>query len=402
MVPDSASSPAPECTAAAGSATQRARAWRRAARLRRLFLAVAAIGQTGVATYYFSRVLPYHGATVVELGLLVLFALLFLWISVGFWVAVTGFVLRVRGGDRLSLLQRHPDEELSRTHLARTAVVMPIYHEPVERTLNGLRACFLSLQRTGQLAHFDFFILSDSRDPQVWLSEREAWYRLCEELGASGRLFYRHRPVNLHYKSGNIADFLRRWGRAYRYMVVLDADSLMEGDTLVKMVRLMEREPQVGILQTSPAIINAQSLYQRAVPVSTRSPCSPACSSSQAMSMARCSPPGSRPISWVRRRTGGITRSSALGLSCATAGCTSCEARGFSAGRYPVTTSWKPPSWDAPGTRCGWSPDWLEATRNRRPRWRRPGPAARSGLACGAGLVLGSEPGTLPAGPCGR
>jgi membrane glycosyltransferase len=263
MVPDSASSPSPECTAAAGSATRRARTWRRAARVRRLFLSVAAIGQTGVATYYFSQVLPYHGATVVELGLLVLFALLFVWISVGFWVAVTGFMLRLRGGDRLSLLHRHPDEELARVPLARTAVVMPIYHEPVERTLNGLRACFRSLQRTGQLAPFDFFILSDSRDPQVWLSEREAWQRLCEDLGADGRLFYRRRPVNLHYKSGNIADFLRRWGRAYRYMVVLDADSLMEGDTLVKMVRLMEREPQVGILQTSPAIINAQTLFAR-------------------------------------------------------------------------------------------------------------------------------------------
>lgn len=85
----------------------------------------------------------------------------------------------------------------------------------------------------------------------------------CVKLGAEGRLFYRRRPVNLHYKSGNIADFLRRWGRAYRYMIVLDADSLMEGETLVNMVRLMEREPRVGILQTSPAIANAESPFAR-------------------------------------------------------------------------------------------------------------------------------------------
>jgi membrane glycosyltransferase len=263
MVPDSTSSPRGQAVQTADSARQGLPAWRRAARFRRLFLAVAVIGQTGIATFYFSRVLPYHGGTLVELGLLFLFALLFAWISVGFWVALTGFVLRLRGGDPHSLLHRHPEAELSSVPLARTAVVMPIYHEPVARTLNGLRACFLSLQRTGQLDSFDFFILSDSRDPQVWLSEREAWHRLCEHLGASGRLFYRHRPVNLHYKSGNVADFLRRWGRAYRYMIVLDADSLMEGTTLVKMVRLMEREPQVGILQTSPAIINAESLFAR-------------------------------------------------------------------------------------------------------------------------------------------
>jgi len=263
MVPDSGSSPVNHAAPTTNSTLRRVPAWRRAARWRRLFLALAVIGQTGIATYYFSRVLPYHGGTFLELGLLVVFTLLFAWISVGFWVALTGFVLRLRGGDRHSLLRRHREADLSGVPLARTAVVMPIYHEPVARTLNGLRASFLSLQRTGQLDSFDFFILSDSRDPQVWLSEREAWYRLCEDLGAAGRLFYRRRPVNLHYKSGNVADFLRRWGRAYRYMIVLDADSLMEGSTLVKMVRLMEREPQVGILQTSPAIINAESLFAR-------------------------------------------------------------------------------------------------------------------------------------------
>jgi membrane glycosyltransferase len=263
MVRDSESPPVNHGVPTADSNQQGPPAWRRAARFRRLFLAGAVIGQTGVATYYFSQVLPYHGGAILELGLLVLFTVLFAWISVGFWVALTGFVLRLRGGDGHSLLYRHPEAELSNVPLARTAVVMPIYHEPVARTLNGLRASFLSLQRTGQLDSFDFFILSDSRDPQVWLSEREAWHRLCEDLGACGRLFYRRRPVNLHYKSGNVADFLRRWGRAYRYMIVLDADSLMEGATLVKMVRLMEREPQVGILQTSPAIINAESVFAR-------------------------------------------------------------------------------------------------------------------------------------------
>lgn len=238
-------------------------AWRRVALFRRLSLTTVVLAQTVYATIHFKGVLPYHGGNPVEVGLLVLFALLFAWISVGFWIAVTGFVLRRRGGDRWSLLNRHPPATLEAVPLARTAVVMPIYHEPVERTLNGLRACYQSLERTGALDAFDFFILSDSRDPQVWLAEREAWYRLCRELGAEGRLFYRRRPVNLHYKSGNIADFLRRWGRAYRYMVVLDADSLMAGETLVNMVRLMEREPRVGILQTSPAIANAESPFAR-------------------------------------------------------------------------------------------------------------------------------------------
>ena len=237
--------------------------WRRAAWIRRTLLTIVVLLQTLVGSYYMSSVLPYHGGNLVEQGLILLFAILFTWISVGFWIGVFGFVVRRFGGDRISLVRRHPDSRLSQVPLARTAVVMPVYHEEVNRSLGGLRAVYRSLQRTGQLEHFDFFILSDSRDPEVWLSEQAAWYQLCRELQAFGRLFYRRRTLNMNYKSGNIADFLRRWGRSYEYMIVLDADSLMEGETLVKMVRLMELEPQTGILQTNPTLVNAQSLFAR-------------------------------------------------------------------------------------------------------------------------------------------
>jgi len=237
--------------------------WRVHAQLRRLCLALLVVGQTGLGVYVMVSVLPYHGGKLVEQGLIVLFTILFAWISVGFWIGLFGFVIRRLGGDSLSLMSRYPESALAGGVLGRTAVVMPIYHEPVSRTLGGLRAIYQTVEKTGQLEHFDFFILSDSRDPEYWLNEQAAWYRLCEELKAFGRLFYRRRTLNMHYKSGNIADFLRRWGRRYRYMIVLDADSLMEGETLVRMVRLMEREPQVGILQTNPTIVNGQSLFAR-------------------------------------------------------------------------------------------------------------------------------------------
>ncbi len=228
------------------------------------------VGQTLLACYFLLWVLPYHGGTMVELGLLVLFALLYMWIAVGFWTAVLGFVLRLAGGDRYSLLKRHAGEELDATPLARTAIIMPIYHEPVHWTLSGLKAVYQDLERSGRLDQFEFHIISDSRDPNVWLEEQATWYRLCRELGAEGRLFYRRRRVNLNFKSGNVADFLRRWGRRYRYMVVLDADSLLSADTIVRMVQLMEREPNVGILQTAPSIINGQSLFARVQQFSNR------------------------------------------------------------------------------------------------------------------------------------
>jgi membrane glycosyltransferase len=236
--------------------------WKLRVTLRRLVLTVLVLGQAAYGTHYMLSVLPYHGGDVLEWSLAILFAILFTWISVGFWFAMYGFFLRRTGGDRLSLWRRHRDH-IDQVPLTRTAIVMPIYNEPIERTLGGLRAVYLSLRDTGRIEHFDFFILSDSRDPEVWLSEQATWYQLCQELGAHDHLFYRRRSLNMHYKSGNIADFLRRWGKDYEYTVVLDADSLMQGDTLVKMVQLMQCEPRVGILQTSPTLLNGQSLFAR-------------------------------------------------------------------------------------------------------------------------------------------
>lgn len=239
------------------------RRWWAAALIRRSCLLVLVIGQTLLASGFMLSILPYQGGNGVEIGMLVLFAILFAWISFGFWIAVAGFVLRRLGGDRHSLLRQQDAATLQATSLDRTAILMPIYHESVERSLGGLSAVYRSLERTGQLEHFDFFILSDSRDPDVWLQEQAAWAQLVKELGAEGRLFYRRRKLNLNYKSGNVGDFLRRWGRAYNYMVVLDADSLMGGETLVKMVQLMQRHPAVGILQTSPELLNGRSLFAR-------------------------------------------------------------------------------------------------------------------------------------------
>ena len=220
-------------------------------------------GQTLMAGNFLLQVLPYHGGTPVEAGIVILFALLYIWISFGFWMAVYGFLLRRFGGDQYSLANRHSSSEIDAAPLSRTAVIMPIYHEPVRWTLEGFKAMCRDLERSGELDHFDFFILSDSQEPEVWLEEQAAWHRLVAELGAEGRIFYRRRRVNLNFKSGNVADFLRRWGRGYEYMVVLDADSLLAGDTIRKMVRLMNLEPAVGILQTAPTVINGQSAFAR-------------------------------------------------------------------------------------------------------------------------------------------
>ena len=245
------------------AAFARTSGWYRAALLRRTLLVLIVVTQTLVGLYGMLSILPYHGGDAVEKALSSLFAILFAWISAGFWMAVAGFVVRRLGGDPLSLVRRYNAAELANTKLARTAIVMPLFHESVAHSLRALRVTYRCLERLGRLEQFDFFILSDSRDPETWLAEQMGWFGLCRELNGFGRIHYRRRPVNLGYKSGNIADFLRRWGETYRYMIVFDADSVMTADSIVRMVQLMELEPQVGIIQTKPTIVNGRSAFAR-------------------------------------------------------------------------------------------------------------------------------------------
>jgi membrane glycosyltransferase len=122
---------------------------------------------------------------------------------------------------------------------------------------------YRSLERAGRAEHFDVFILSDTADPGRWVQEEEAWLDFCQAIGRTDRVFYRRRRARVERKSGNIADFCRRWGRNYRYMIVLDADSVMSGASLASLVRLMEAHPDAGLIQTVPAAVNRRSLFGR-------------------------------------------------------------------------------------------------------------------------------------------
>ncbi len=140
---------------------------------------------------------------------------------------------------------------------------MPICNEDVVRVFAGLRATYDSLARTGDLAQFDFFVLSDTNDPDVRVAETRAWLGLCRAVGGFGRVFYRWRQHRIKKKSGNVADFCRRWGRNYRYMIVLDADSVMSGPCLTALVRIAEANPTAGIIQTAPRAAGRDTLYAR-------------------------------------------------------------------------------------------------------------------------------------------
>lgn len=237
---------------------------------RRATFFTAAFVFTSIATWFMADLLwRDSGIQGIEWAILILFVILFSQVAIGFVTAMLGYYVITRGGDSCRIT-RTIDWNNESVPLASTAIVMPVFNEDVSRVFEGLRVIYRSVESTGQLEHFDFFILSDSNQPNQWIQEEVAWVELCKQVSGFGRIFYRKRRQQINKKAGNVADFLRRWGKKYRYMVVLDADSIMTGDTLVKLVRMMERNPHTGIIQTAPRIANGDTLYARLMSFANR------------------------------------------------------------------------------------------------------------------------------------
>jgi membrane glycosyltransferase len=228
--------------------------------LRRFYILGGTAAMTVAATYMMWKVLASNGVTVLEACLLVLFVALFAWIALSFAGAVAGFLTAVF--DRGYKLGIDPDEPLPQVH-TRTALLMPTYNEDPRRLLAGLQAIYESVAETGQLAQFDFYVLSDTRREDIGAAEEQAFAELCDAVQGHDRLFYRRRGDNTGRKAGNIADWVRRFGAGYPQMLILDADSLMTGDTIVRLVAGMEHNPDVGLIQTLPAVIGGRTLFAR-------------------------------------------------------------------------------------------------------------------------------------------
>ncbi|MFH0754036.1 MAG: glucans biosynthesis glucosyltransferase MdoH [Candidatus Omnitrophota bacterium] len=227
---------------------------------RRTVFFILIIVSTFLAGITFTTIMSAQGLTPLALSIIVIYVFLFGWISFSFWTGIFGFFVAMRGEDGALPLPREVGSIAPET---RIALIMPVYNEEMARIYASLRASYESLKGTGELDRFDFFILSDSVESEYVLMEETAWSELCRDLGGFGRIFYRRRKVRLHKKSGNVGDFCRRWGSLYKYMIIFDADSLMEGELLVRMVNMMEARADIGILQTAPVAMNQHSLVSR-------------------------------------------------------------------------------------------------------------------------------------------
>lgn len=236
-------------------ASEFTRAWPR-----RAYLLAGTVFLTLAGCYEMYEVLQVGGVTILEAIILALFVLLFAWIAFSFMSAVAGFfVLLLRRKDELGIDSSAPLPAIE----SRTAMLLPTYNEDPYSVLARLRAVYESIEETGCASKFDWFVLSDTTDPAIWIAEEKCFLRLRDEAGPTGRIFYRHRPENTARKSGNIEDWVKRFGSSYEYMLILDADSLMTGDTIVRLVAAMDEHRNVALIQTLPIVVNARTLFAR-------------------------------------------------------------------------------------------------------------------------------------------
>jgi membrane glycosyltransferase len=144
-----------------------------------------------------------------------------------------------------------------------TALVMPIYNEDPVRTTAALQAMAEGLQGIGAHQCFEIAVLSDSTNADAWIRETAAIDLLRRALTSVMPVWYRRRWSNVARKSGNVEDFVTRWGGRFEYMIVLDADSLIDAPTLLRLAQSMEADPRLGILQTAPQLIGARTFFGR-------------------------------------------------------------------------------------------------------------------------------------------
>ena len=240
----------------AGSGTMLATAHGR----RAVFIGLGVLTAAWAVSSFF-EILAVNGVSLLDLVHTAVFTILVLWLSQSFWTLSAGFGVLLK---RLLFGRspKPPSGEVDRT--ARVALVMPIYNEETERVFAGLEAIWRDVRRVApDDERLDLFILSDTTDPDVWLAEIEAWRRLRLAVGDLGRVFYRRRDRNVGRKAGNIEDFIRRFGANYGSMVILDADSVMTGQSILELVRRMDENPRVGLIQAPPKLVRGETLFAR-------------------------------------------------------------------------------------------------------------------------------------------
>jgi membrane glycosyltransferase len=219
----------------------------------RIILATFSVGITVYGVYQMLQVVRFASMTVLQGLMIFFFAVSLAWIAFA-----AGSV--IAGASKRRDTAPSPADGTSGTL---TALVMPIYNEDPTRTTAALQAMAEALGQMGTNGAFEIVVLSDSTNADSWIRETVAIDGLRRSLASVMPVWYRRRWRNVARKSGNVEDFVTRWGARYDHMIVLDADSLIDAPTLTRLVQMMHADPALGILQTSPQLIGARTFFGR-------------------------------------------------------------------------------------------------------------------------------------------
>jgi membrane glycosyltransferase len=224
----------------------------------RVILLFLTISATATFAFVLYQVLSVVHLTPLQAVFLVLCTLCFAWIALGTASALLGFLANLRSGAWTMLPSIH---ETPNPH--RTALLFPIYQEDAARVAATIEAIASELVALGKGAGFDFFILSDSRTSEAKARELRAVRLLRRALPSEVHVYYRARSENIGKKAGNIADWVERFGGAYEFFIILDADSVMSGALVVQLAGLMARDLRTALIQTVPRLVGANTLFAR-------------------------------------------------------------------------------------------------------------------------------------------
>jgi membrane glycosyltransferase len=195
---------------------------------------------------------------------LVLFTVTLPWSVLGFWNAAIGFLLMTVARDPVAAVNPlaasiRGDESI----IARTAILMCIRNESAAQVTLNLRPLVDGLV-AARVAHwFHIYLLSDSSDPEIIATEEASFAAFAAECGDTMPVTYRRRAINAGFKAGNIRDFCDRWGGAHEFAITLDADSFMPAEPVLRLVRIMQANPTLGILQTLVIGLPSPSAFAR-------------------------------------------------------------------------------------------------------------------------------------------
>jgi membrane glycosyltransferase len=219
-------------------------------RRRRIFFALNAVTYAAML-WVAALILGAGGWTLVDAVLLAAFAVGTPWPVLGFWNALIGLWLLHGRKDPLALVAPFAAAGDQPAPLRiKTAIFMTVRNEDPGRAILRLKTVKASIDATGEGGAYSYFVLSDTSLPDVAAAEEKAVATWKAADPDGGRIVYRRRDRNTAFKAGNVRDFCERWGKDFTLMLPLDADSLMAGPEIVRLTRMMQAHPKIGILQS--------------------------------------------------------------------------------------------------------------------------------------------------------